>query len=577
MIPANDLTIADNMIFATSGSRLKREGLDYLDSAAPAVTHYASTGTTRTLTFASAVDSASNDKLVVGEAITVAGGPTGYNGNITITAIPTTTTIEYTGVGNISDSTTSTSAITVARNYSIVALHDYWRTDGSNVKVQRLVAATSQPKFFRYDTDGNRLEITNAGTALGTTALIVNTEVMNDRLIFAFDSTNNTPKMYRPESSADVQDLGGSPPNFSVCRTHLARLWTNDKANKDRLHYSATGNPEQWEGAGDSGYLEIDTGDGDAEGITIIHPPFKDSLFVTKGRKTYRVVGNSPATFQVIPVSTGIGGVSQRSAVAVDLDDIVYASQKGFHSLAATDTYGDFEGAFISEKIQPTFNAFNLGRLKYCQTAYVQDLNSVAFAVSDGSDTANGDLYLYNFKMKAWYRWPDISCQSIATKLNSAGETKLIIGTNAGRIMEAQNGEYSDFSTTGISYRVKTGTLYPGGAPNAWVGFKRLTFLYRPIGDFVFTATVRIDNQDPQSFSFQQESGSDILGTTFTVGSSVLGVSGALLPYSVQLDGFGRGCTIEVTQSGTAEQVEIHGVIIEFEPADAAQEVLAEG
>jgi len=578
MIPPQDLVIADNMLFATSGSRLKRQGFDYLDasSAIPAVTHRASTGTTRTLTFASAIDAADNDKLAVGEPITVTGGPAAYNGNVIISAIPSSTTIEYTGVGSLSESTTSTSAITVTRNHSVLAIHDYWRTDGSNVKVQSLVTVTSTPQFFKYDADGKRTMITNAGTALNTAALIVNTEVMNDRLIFAFDASGNTPKKYRPETSADVQDLGGTPPNFSLCRTHLARLWTNDKTNKDRLHYSGTGDPEKWNGAADSGYLDIDPGDGDSEGITIIHPPFKGDLFVTKGRKTYRVVGNSPENFQIVPVSLGIGGVSQRSSVAIDLDEIVYCSQKGIHALSATDTYGDFSGAFLSTKIQPTFNSFNLGRLKYIQGAYIPDLNSVCFAVSEGSDTANGDLYFYNFQVKEWFRWPSLSCQSIGTKINSAGETKLLLGTNNGRILEAMNDEYSDFGTTGIAYRVKTGTIYVDGNPNSVKGFKRLTFLYKPIGDYEFTCQVRIDNHPVQSYSFAQESSSDLMGTTFTVGSSELGVSGVLSPYSVQIDGYGRGITLEITQSGTSEQVEIYGVIIEYEPADLAQEVIGE-
>lgn len=584
MIPAQDLTIADNMIFATSGSRLKREGLDYHDalSVVPASTFRSSSGTTRTLVFASTVNSSgpSNHKLVVGEAITVAGGPATYNGNFTVATITTTTatndTITYTAGSSLNESSTATSAIVVTRNHSILAIHDYWRTDASNVKVQSLVTVTSQPKFFKYDSDGRRSEITNGGSALSAAAAIVNTDVINDKLIFAFDSSTNTPKMYDPEASADIEDLGGSPPPFSLCRVHQARLWTNDLENKDRLHYSATGNPEKWEGQEDSGYLEIDPGDGDPEGITIIHPPFKGDLFITKGRKTYRVLGNSPENYQIVPVSLGIGGVGQRTAVAVDLDEIVYVSQKGIHALSATDTYGDFTGAFLSQKIQPTFNELNLGRLKYIQSAYIPDLNSVAFAVSEGSDSTNGDVYFYNFKVKEWYKWPSISCQSLGTKINSNGETKLFFGTNAGRLIEAMNDEYSDFSTTGISYRVKTGTIYVDGNPNSVKGFKRLTFLYKPIGDYEFTCTVKIDNHDSQSYSFAQESSSDLLGTTFTIGSSELGVSGVLSPYSTQIDGFGRGLTLEITQSGASEQVEIYGVIIEYEPADLAQEVLGE-
>ena len=53
VLPDNDLVIADNVIFATSGSRLKREGIDYFDNIdLPAVTSVTRVGTTVTITFA---------------------------------------------------------------------------------------------------------------------------------------------------------------------------------------------------------------------------------------------------------------------------------------------------------------------------------------------------------------------------------------------------------------------------------------------------------------------------------------------------------------------------------------------
>ena len=52
VLPDNDLVIADNVIFATSGSRLKREGIDYFDNIdLPAVTSVTRSGTTVTITF----------------------------------------------------------------------------------------------------------------------------------------------------------------------------------------------------------------------------------------------------------------------------------------------------------------------------------------------------------------------------------------------------------------------------------------------------------------------------------------------------------------------------------------------
>lgn len=581
-IPSNDLTIADNIIFSTSGARVKRQGLSYFDaaSAIPASLTRSSSGTTRTIVFASSVHSTgpTNHRLVVGENITVTGGPAAYNGNFTIASLATTNvtndTITYTAGSSLTESPTSDTAIVVSRNTSVIAILDYWRTDTSNVKQQLRIAVTDQPKVFSYDSAGRRSEIVNAGTAFPFAETSCTMSIMNEKVIFGFGTIGNTPKKYNPDESSDLQDLGGSPPDFSISQVHQSRLWINDKIFKDTLHASSTGDPEEWEGVGDSWVVDIDPGDGDSEGIVQIHPPFKDDLFQTKGRKTYRVVGNHPSNYQVLPVTTGLGGTGASSYASVDLDDVVYTSQKGFHSLAATDAHGDFTGTFLSAKIQPTFNALNHARLKYTQAAYIPDLNSVAFAVSGPSANSNDTLYFYNVNIKEWYRWPAVSCQSIAKHISSDNLTKLLIGTNNGRIMESQNGTYSDFGTTGIDYKIKTGTIYPDGNPNTMKGFKMLTLIFRPLGDFQFTATVKIDNHAPQALSFTQDAGSALLGTTFVLGSSTLGASNTMAPYSFPIDGYGRGLALQIEQNGTQEQVELYGLIIEYEPADLDQEVI---
>lgn len=581
-IPASDLTIADNIIFSTSGARVKRQGLSYFDalSAIPAVLTRASSGTTRTIVFSGTVSSTgpTNQRLVVGENVLVAGGPAAYNGHYVVATITTTTitndTITYTAVGSLTESATAATSIVVSLDTSIIAIHDYWRTDASNVKQQLRIAVTDQPKIFSYDSAGRRAELINAGTPFVGSDTSCTTQVMNEVLIFGFGKIGNTPKRYNPDDDTDVQDLGGTPPDFSLCQVHQSRLFTNDKLDKDRLNGSSTGNPEEWTGVGDSIVLDIDPGDGDAEGLVQIHPPFKGDLFTVKGRKTYRIVGNDPSNYQVIPVTTGLGGSGARGVASVDLDDTVYCSHKGFHSLSSTDEYGDFKGAFLSAKIQPTFNDLNQARLKFTQTAYVPDLNSVAFAVSGPSAASNNTLYFYNINIKEWYRWPNVSCQAIACHISNQGLTKLLIGTNNGRLVESQNGTYTDFGTLGIDYLIKSGSIYPDGNPNTMKGFKTLTLWFRPLGGFTFTATVKIDNQAPQTLTFSASSGEDLLGSTFVLGTSRLGSDDIMAPFSYPIDGYGRGFSIQIEQATMAEQVEIYGLIMEYESAEIDQEVL---
>lgn len=583
LLPANDLQACDNVVFTTSGARIKRSAFNYLDTAIPAVTNRASSGTTRTLTFASTITGGGTDQLfVVGEKILVTTTVTSGNeytyyttSTATVASVPTATTLTYTGSGSLTETTTATSTITITRNAKYIGAYDYWRSDASNVKQQIIVAISDQGKFFKYNTSGNRVEIAkdSGATALVTSPTMVNFEVMNETLIIAFDGVGNTPKKYLPETDVEWRDLDGSPPDFSVMRMHQGRLFANDKTNKDRLHYSPPGSINEWQGAGDSGAIDIFPGDGDQEGLVTIQPPFKGQLFIGKYGRLYRLLGSSPDDYYPSLVTSGLGSLSQKAVVEIDLDDEVFLSARGIHSLSATDQFGDFDAEFLSRPIQNTFKTFVSGNLKYTQAVYLPNLNSILFSVTEDGSTSQSALWGFNTEEKKWYRWPGIDAQSL-TKYRVGVADNVLIGTSQSRLLVQQSNLFTDFNTTPYNYRIKTGTIYPSGNPQTWNGFKKFSLYYKPKGTFTFTVIIRIDNQPGQAMTFSQTAGGDLLGTTFRCGTSHLGSSNVLAPYERQVDGYGRGCTIEVEASGTNEQVEIYGFSIEYEVAGKSQETL---
>lgn len=583
VLPDNDLVQADNVIFATSGARIKREGLDFFDalSAIPSVITRSSAGTTRTLVFASAVSSATNEQLVIGEDITVtsSAGETDYEGNVTVATISTTTvtndTITYTATGVLAEVATGTSTLTIALNYSVIGIKDYWRTSTGSQKVQLLVSVTSQGKIFRYDAAGRRTEVNkDAGATALSSPTRASFEVINETLVIATDGLLNTPKKYNPDNNVDWEDLGGTPPNFDVVSEYRGRLFTNEKENKDRLHYSETGNPEKWNGAGDSGALDILPGDGDPEGIISISPPFKEAIFIGKKGKVLELQGDAPENFKPVPISNGIGFVAPRAIIPIDLDDLAFVSDRGIHSLLATASHGDFEGSFLSQKIQKDFNDFAPSRLKFISGAYLAEINSIAFSVASSGSSVQDQVWLFNTIVKEWYRWPDLSCQSLTTRLVNERERRFIFGTNDGRIIQAQNNKFTDFGTDAIEYTVKTGAIYPDNNPQTMKMFKKITFYFKPLAEFTFNVTSQIDNQDPVTTAVSQAVTGDLLGTTFILGSSELGSVGVFAPSTVTVDGIGRGITITVEDSTTNQPIEIYGLGIEYEQADINQERL---
>lgn len=463
---------------------------------------------------------------------------------------------------------------------SLIGIKDFWYFS-AGTKNQKIVSVDEGGNVYSYNpADGTRTTETVTGTAISSPTK-VSMEVIDNTLVIATDGASNVLKAW--SGTGNVVDLSGTAPAGSIVRAHLGRLWTNDKTNPDRLHYSETFDATVWGGSGDSGALDIGIGDGDPEGITAIFPTFKGELFVAKRTKLYRVSGLTPEDFRISLVSDGIGCVSHNSIAAVDQDDMIFISDRGIHSLVTTEQFGDFKDKFLSAKIQPTFNDdFGKSFIEKTQSAYIPNLNSVAFIFSDesvlelGSVIGGNAVWLYNFQSSAWYRWPAVDCQSLASVKNS-DKRRLYIGSSTTRLQKAQTGTAVDTDTSGtesgIPLKLKTGVIFPENEPYLIKGFKNIIAYYRPTGPSTLTVSAKIDNFSRQSVAFEENVSGAVLGTGLILGASELGFSRVLAPYSRPIDGYGRGYQLEFSQSGIEETVEIQGFGVEYEISGTSQEV----
>lgn len=464
---------------------------------------------------------------------------------------------------------------TTAGSLSIIGMHDFWY--GTSSKLQKYVSIASDGSIRSYSPSSGAATVITGGTSW-TTPTIASMETMNNLCIMAVNGSGNVLKKWSASGSA--ADLGGTPPQASILRQHLGRLWCNDKTNLDRLHYCTTGNPEEWNGAGDSGAIDIGVGDGDDKGITAIMPSFRGELFVAKGRKLYRISGNTPENFKVENISNGIGCVSHNSCFLVDQTDIYFMSERGVHSLVATASFGDFDSSYVSYDIQKTFNEdWRRDRLAYSHGAYLPTINSVMFAVTDStiSDSSNKALWLYNITEKAWYRWPNISCQSLMVARDSDKIRPYFGGINS-KIAQGFTGFNYDRSAAGATVNIEpvfsTGLIFPDQNPYKTYTFNKFCLIYKPQGTHNVTVTAKIDNYDEQSLSFSQTGSTDLLGSTFTLGTSILGYNVVLAPYTQQIDGLGRGIKFTFRFYGTQEPLEVWGFGFEYADAEVSQEVI---
>lgn len=507
-IPANQLTVADNILFGIRGSRTKREGINHDFDDQSAGTDY------------------------------------------------------------------------------IIGLHDFWY--GSSSKTQKYVGVNSARAMYTWSpSNGTRTTLTDAGTAWSGTLTTCSMVTFNNLCIFAADGSGNVVKKW--SGSGNVADLDGTPPQASILRTHIGRLWANDKTNNDRLHYSPAFDHTKWNGTGDSGAFDIGVGDGDPDGITAIFPTFKGDLFVAKRTKLYRLVGATPEDMQIIKVSDSIGCISHNSVVQIGQDDIMWVSEKGIHSLQAVNAYGDFTSADVNVDIQGTFSdELSRSRLKYSFGAYLPQINSVAWAFTESSNlnrtlttsSVNNAVYLFNVPLKAWYRWPDIPCSSMMVA-NDSDQKRFYFGTHTNRISKSFNGTTYDLvgnngTHTAITMWVTTGQIFPNPDPTTLIGFKEFILYYRPQSNTTVNVSVKIDNQTLSSANqlvYQESSGGTPLGTGWTLGSTILGTSAIMSGYGRGIDGIGHSAKITIEESSLTGELEIQGIGLRVEPLTAISEV----
>jgi hypothetical protein len=372
-------------------------------------------------------------------------------------------------------------------------------------------------------------------------------------------------------------------PQATWFREFLGRLWCNDKANPDDVCYSTTGNIDEWGGIGDSGSLTIAPDDGDPIGVNGIFPAFQQSLYVGKLSKLYVITGNTPETFAISLVSDGIGVVSHNSIAAVDQDDMVFASQKGLHSLMGTVQQGDMPEEYLSYAIQKTFNQnWIKARLPYLWACYLPNINSVAVAVTDLTDssTLNNTLWLYDFPDGYWYCWNDVSCESVFVG-NDVDQKRFYFGGSNTRMAKSFNGTNYDVQSNGsqttIPINITTGFIFLEKNPMLVNAFKKFSLIYAPQGTHSLNCSIQIDNYTPQVLNFSLTQASGLLGSTFILGQSVLGYTSVTTPYTQQLDGYGRSFQLSITQNIQGAPINILGFAIEYEPLGPAQETILSG
>ena len=489
-------------------------------------------------------------------------------------------------------------SIAVSGATDIIGMFDYWKwgTDGS--ANQSFVMVDSAGKFFE-DTGAIPRDIS------GSVAVVAGSRPVfaqfQDTLTMWFNN-GEPPRKYQQIVGDAVTLLGGTPPIARVAATHRNRLWaaaTND--NPSRLSYSSYGAANIWPPSDDTGFIDVDAGDGDAivglashKGVLIIFKgPYRGSI--------WQLTGSAPTgsdAFSLQPIVKGIALQTHNSIVPV-LDDLWFMSERGIHSLKATQAYGDFAPSDITRYLNGFFrDQINRTYLDRVWGVHYPSRSCCLWTVTKTGGTENDTVLCLSYirqaeegiKASVWRR----GCISAAIRVNPSNfdhdvvfgqtdgfaavqdiSTRALASTGSGGFKLGTDvlgtGILGDAfaSTVAYQFRVVTPQIELAGVDangqaraDQAVALHRMYLRSEPLGDYNVVVALTRDENARELYTFNQGNAGFILDTDL-LGLARLGGARLNTP-SVELVGEARAITVDLIQAGAAQDAHLYELGLEF-------------
>lgn len=446
---------------------------------------------------------------------------------------------------------------------TVTALGDFWRFGTSLTPTQKFVAAAGTD-IYKDDGDG---VWDSLSASWGSNSANVYTTIAQGYAVLTND-LNEAPQKW---DQTTLSALTSSTIKFAACSYHLRRLWAigestavTGNANPSRATYTAAGDITDFSG-GDTGTFVLDEDDGDR--IMGVSQSFRGRLYFFKGPNigsVHEIDGLTPSTFTRKKITQGVPCVSHGSIITTP-NDIFWASRFGFHSLEATDKFGDTQEAFISAPIQSLFNSLNHSRLAQMRGFYHPTRNVVGWFCADGGQSQNNVCFTYNFLLDRWAVWKFTGFNGASVMVgrdptNTVG--RIYVGGYDGFVRKGDQATLSDDNGSAYTAKIKTPVYVRFGDDTTELHEKQyysITTIISPKGNYNATLSVDIGRETTQTANVSMGGGAAL--DSFTLDTDVLG--GATYDY-VESPVIGRGRSIQMTweQGGVNQDMEIFGYAI---------------
>lgn len=367
------------------------------------------------------------------------------------------------------------------------------------------------------------------------------------------------------DSGADYANAGGAmavndPKYVSLFKNHV--FIAGSAADPHVIAHSAPLAEYDWTAASGAGQLNA--------GFEVVQiKPFRDELFVFGETKIKKIVVEG-SDFVLKDVTINIGCLAADSVVEIN-GDLVFLSQDGFRTIAATERNNDVELGVLSKSIQQDVtDLINSADLSQVNAVVIKKKSQVRFFFSDENLTVNQNVGILGGLKAAqdgvaweWSRLIGIRT-SCTTSGYIANQEYVLHGDYNGKIYRQELGNSFDGANILAVYTMPYldfGDIYIRKT------IHKVTVFLRPEGEVSLSALLQFDWDsdevlNPSSYLLED----DVTGSLYDVGiydtAMYAGVTSPVLIKNVEGSGFSTRFTF--TSNDMRDSYSIQAVVFEY-------------
>ncbi len=335
-----------------------------------------------------------------------------------------------------------------------------------------------------------------------------------------------------------------------------------------RVYVSASLDPENWTSL-DATSFDLSY-DGDPIGITAIFPELEGRVFIATRRSIYELQISDPSdvtSLFIRRVTRGVGCIGQGS-VAPTANDILFASDRGVHSVKRVIVSDQSNVTFLSRDIQKLWTEMlSSTLLAQCQATWDETQNLYVITVPSSGQSTNDIVLCYNLTFNYWTQWDSLEARSLNTVL-IGNKQYVLIGSEEGKVAFLNPRNTNDYGE-GFTFQMKTGKFFPDSMLTNQFRFVSVTMLASVTQPSNISVAWSIDGANGTRAGSRVASlgqDFDVLGSTFILGNSRLGL-GSFVPFRFSIEDTGYNIQLEVRAVGTSD-INFLGWLLEVEDAD---------